>query len=175
MYDDSGDDIPGRKIAAYLEKIAGLVVADPVRVELLPWAADARLAGMVAWGGKSWVVLMSDAYKGRRLFWLLCHELGHVKAGHVARKPYDIALARAVFTGKKVPPLLKAAVEGPPLPRSAPQVEKALEIQADAFADLATASWWPIMREWRDPVEAARVARLTDRDIRAMGGDPWKL
>ena len=137
-----------------------LVGGDRVEVELVKVAEGSPMAGAVGWdqGAGCWRVLAADQVKGRRLLFLVLHELAHVVNGDQVKGAgwSTLAVDRAIMTGAARASGLAAVRQGV-LSRSASRSDGSqAESKADSWAERQTGRWWPMVEK------LARLAELTE-------------
>lgn len=122
------------------------LVGDAVKVELVTMAADAPMSGTVRWdrGAGCWRVLAADQVKGRRLLFLLFHELAHVVSGDVDKQQGLLGLDRAIMTGA-ARATAETDVRRRALERAGSGKYADREQHADAWAERLTARVWPVV------------------------------
>jgi len=125
-----------------------LVGWDRVKVELVTVADGSPMAGAVGWdqGAGCWRVLVADQVKGRRLLFLVLHELAHIANGDAVKSDWStLAVDRAIMTGAARATGL-AAVRQSVLSRAASKSEGSeAEGKADHWAEQQTRRLWPMV------------------------------
>ena len=107
------------------------------------------MAAAVGWDAEArcWRVLAASQVKGRRLLFLVLHELGHVVNGDVVKSDgwSSLQLDRAIMTGTARRTGL-AAVRQSVLARSVSTSEgSGAEREADGWAEEQTAKYWAMV------------------------------
>ena len=133
------------------------VGGDRVEVELVRVADGSPMSGAVGWDqdARCWRVLAADQVKGRRLLFLVLHELAHVVNGDQAKSDgwSTLALDRAIMEGTARATGI-ASVRQSVLSRSASRSDSSqAERKADAWAERQTGRLWPIVE---------KIARFTE-------------
>jgi len=127
------------------------VGGDRVEVELVRVADGSPMCGAVGWDQDAgcWRVLAADQVKGRRLLFLVLHELGHVVNGDQVKGNgwSTLQLDRAIMTGTARATGI-ASVRQSVLARSASRSDGSqAERKADSWAEQQTGRYWSIVEK----------------------------
>ena len=139
-----------------VETFGPLLVGGAVKVELVTLGDGSPMSGAVGWDSEArcWRVLAADQVKGRRLLFLLCHELAHVANGDAVKSDWStLGVDRAIMTGTASRTGL-TAVRQSVLSRSVSKSDGSeAERKADHWAEEQTARWWPMVERLAGLVE----------------------